>query len=261
MQTSHAIGFGQAEGSTGLGLRSPAQRLPLARLLQLLLILQSERFPNARRLAEACEVSRRTIYRDLATLEAAGIEVLYQPERQGYQLARNCWLPPTQLEENEALALLIMSRTDCAGVPLGLLRDAQNGLAKVVQSLPGELRHRMSHCGELLAGDPTPIAITADRRSVHETIGRALSQRRRLLLWYRDRDGGPTAATKFGLYRLAHHRTKWLLVGHSAADRRVRALEIAWIERLDLTDEPYSIPPRFRLEKFLEESESDCGLP
>ena len=61
--------------------------------LQLLMILQSERFPNARRLAEACEVSRRTIYRDLAILEAAGIEVLYQPERQGYQLARELLAP------------------------------------------------------------------------------------------------------------------------------------------------------------------------
>ena len=83
-------------------LDSPSLRLPLARLLQLLMILQSERFPNARRLAEACAVSRRTIYRDLAILEAAGISVLYQPERQGYQLARDCLLQPTQLDDKEA---------------------------------------------------------------------------------------------------------------------------------------------------------------
>ena len=116
MQTSHAIEFSQTGSSTGFGTRPPALRLPLARLLQLLMILQSERFPNARRLAEACEVSRRTVYRDLAILEAAGIEVLYQPERQGYQLARNCWLQPTQLEDHEALAILIMSRMECSPV-------------------------------------------------------------------------------------------------------------------------------------------------
>ena len=50
--------------------------------------IQSDRFPNARMLAERCEVSRRTIYRDLETLAAAGIPVHYRPDRQGYQLAR-----------------------------------------------------------------------------------------------------------------------------------------------------------------------------
>ena len=145
MQTLRTIEYSLDDFSVGPGPRSPALRLPLARLLQLLMILQSERFPNARRLAEACDVSRRTIYRDLAILEAAGIDVLYQPERQGYQLARNCWLQPTQLEDNEALALLVLSRMGCVQAPFGLLRHARSGLAKVVQSLPADLRSRIAY--------------------------------------------------------------------------------------------------------------------
>ena len=66
MQTLRTIEYSLDDSSVGPGPRSPALRVPLARLLQLLMILQSERFPNARRLSEACEVSRRTIYRDLA---------------------------------------------------------------------------------------------------------------------------------------------------------------------------------------------------
>jgi predicted DNA-binding transcriptional regulator YafY len=254
MQTSHAIGLGQTGNSIGFGRRSPAPPLPLARLLQLLMILQSERFPNARRLAEVCEVSRRTIYRDLATLEAAGIDVLYQPERQGYQLARNCWLQPTQLAENEALAVLILSRTKCSGLPAGLVRHAQTGLAKVVQSLPSDLRRQMAISGELLVEDAVPGTLPPDRQSVHETIYTAMSERKRLAIWYRDNEEGPIAATNLGLYRLARNHRQWCLVGHSAADRRVRVFEIARIERLELTDEPYSIPPRFRVERFLEKS-------
>ena len=46
----------------------------LARLLRLVMILQSERFPIARTLATECEVSRRTVYRDLEVLEEAGIQ-------------------------------------------------------------------------------------------------------------------------------------------------------------------------------------------
>jgi predicted DNA-binding transcriptional regulator YafY len=257
MQTSRAIEFSLNGSSAGLGPRPPTLRLPLARLLQLLMILQSERFPNARRLAEACEVSRRTIYRDLATLEAAGIDVLYQPERQGYQLARNCWLQPTQLEDNEALAILIMSRMGCVQAPFGLLHHARSGLAKVVQSLPGDLRGRIAISSELIADDAIALELVPDRQSIHETILRALSLRRRLLLWHRDGELGAILATKLSLYRLARIRSRWCLVGHSSADRQIRVFEIAWIERLELTDEPYSVPPRFRLERYVGKPRSD----
>ena len=93
-----------------------------------------------RRLADACGVSRRTIYRDLATLEAAGIQILYRPDHQGYELARECLLQPLQLDEHEALALLILSRSSRAEEPLGLARHVQSALAKVVQALPQPLR-------------------------------------------------------------------------------------------------------------------------
>ncbi len=53
---------------------------------------------------------------------------------------------------------------------------------------------------------PRPVASRSDRQSVHETIFRAMSQRKRLALWYRERDGGPVVATKLGLYRLARNR-------------------------------------------------------
>jgi biotin operon repressor len=61
-------------------------RSQLRRLMQLILALQSSRYPSARQLAEHCEVSQRTIYRDLETLVLLGVPVRYQREKQGYQL-------------------------------------------------------------------------------------------------------------------------------------------------------------------------------
>jgi predicted DNA-binding transcriptional regulator YafY len=251
MQSSRTLEYGSNGSAHEQEFRSPSLRLPLARLLQLLMILQSERFPNARRLAEACAVSRRTIYRDLAILEAAGIAVLYHPERQGYQLDRDYWLQPTRLEDKEALSLLIMSRIGCARIPVGLLRHARSGLVKVVQGLPGELRSRITNCSELIADDAQALDLGPERQAIHETILSALSQRRRLSLWYRTDGLSPVVATKLSLFRLAWIRGQWCLVGHSSADREIRVFQIPCIERLELTDEPYLIPPRFRLERFL----------
>jgi predicted DNA-binding transcriptional regulator YafY len=244
-----------------LEARTASIRLPLARLLQLLMILQSERFPNASRLAEACAVSRRTIYRDLGILDAAGISVLYHPDRQGYELVRGCLLQPIQLEEKEALALLIVSRLGCSDDPFGILRHARNGLAKVVQALPGELRDRISRSGELIVEETTDLLLPPDRLPIYETILGALSRRLRLRLWYLAEDSSQVLTTKLSLYRLTRIRGQWSLVGHSSSHREVRLFPVPYIQRLELTEEPYTIPPRFRLERFLGKSSNSQQCP
>jgi predicted DNA-binding transcriptional regulator YafY len=239
------------------GLALPAEtgatslRLPLARLLQLVMILQSEQFPNARMLAQACAVSRRTIYRDLANLEAAGFRVFYSPERQGYVLARECWIQPTGLDEKEALALLVMSRLGTIPDPFGPLLPTVTALTKVIQSLPDELRSRIALCDELIPGDEEICVFSADRQSIYETILSALSQRKRLRLLYRGDSPSALLTTKLALYRLARLQNRWSLVGHSSYHREIRSFWLAAIERIDLTDETYETPPRFRLDRFL----------
>ena len=105
MDENSSNGKPRAAGLGDVLATSADLRLPLARLLQLLTVLQAERFPNVRRLAEACGVSRRTIYRDLTTLETAGLSIVYHPDRQGYRIGRECLLQPSQLDDREALAL------------------------------------------------------------------------------------------------------------------------------------------------------------
>jgi proteasome accessory factor B len=254
MQPAPVDRNGQSEAVFNGEPHSSSLRLPLARLLQLLMILQSERFPNARRLAEACEVSRRTIYRDLTILEAAGLTVLYRPDRQGYQLERKCLLQPIQLDDREALALLIVSRLGGVPDPLGSLLPARSALAKLIQALPGEIRQRMTRCSELIPEDASTLTFPPERQSIYQTILSALWEGKRLRLWHREDGRSRTIATTLSLYRLARIESRWSLVGHSSSDRKVRAFGIACIERLELTDETYTIPPRFSLERLLDKS-------
>ena len=130
---------------------SHSSRFPLARLIQLIVLLQTERCPNARRLAEICEVSRRTIYRDLAALAEAGITVLYRSDRQGYQLAQNVFLQPPKIEEREALALLVSCRQWGSGDDMGLRRHANQAIDKLIQGLPDGMRTRLLAAAEILS--------------------------------------------------------------------------------------------------------------
>jgi len=231
---------------------------PLARLLQLIMLLQAERCPNARQLAEACEVSRRTIYRDFSTLGAAGIAVHYIPDRQGYQLAKNVFLQPTRLWEKEALALLLFSRCWDGTDGDGLLRYARSAVDKVVQGLPQELRASLGNCSELLP-DASEIEENAGKATgLLESVLDAMTRRRQIRLWYRHegRSDAEVGTTKMSLYRLARLGGRWTLVGRSSVDRGVVAVPLPCIERIEATTDAYTLPPRFQLGRFLESSQA-----
>ena len=256
MQESRDVSAFEAEG------RPPALRLPLARLLQLVMILQSGRFPNAQRLAEACAVSRRTIYRDLGTLEAAGFVVVYRPDRQGYQLAGEGFLQPAQLDDQEALAILLLSRLSLADHPFGSLKPLSRGVDKVIQALPEGIRGRVVFGGELIINttEPATLDLPADRKPVYDAIWQALRLRRQMRLWYHEDDPDSLLTTKVSLYRLARIDAYWSVVGRSTLHREIRLFRIPWIQRVEVTDESYTVPPRFRLERWLSRSNRDGPL-
>ncbi|PWJ57599.1 putative DNA-binding transcriptional regulator YafY [Dyadobacter jejuensis] len=77
----------------------------LSRLVALLTLLQTKRVMSATELAKRFSVSTRTIYRDIRTLEAAGIPITTQ-EGKGYAMLDGYRLPPVMFTREEVTALL-----------------------------------------------------------------------------------------------------------------------------------------------------------
>src|SRR4051812_1275071 len=231
----------RSDGGNGPSCSSARAQLP--RLLELIMAIQSDRFPNARTLAERCEVSRRTIYRDLDTLEAAGIPVHYRPDRQGYQLARSCAYQLPSLEENEILALLLLVRQWKGGAGLDLVRHARDGAVKLVQSLSPDARNRILTRAEPVPDETNPWPLPRERKLVYDAILDALSQRYQLRIWYRDAVEAEPITTKLSLYRLVLARGTWDVVGRSTPHRQGPGLPIPRIERGAATIDPHTLPP------------------
>jgi predicted DNA-binding transcriptional regulator YafY len=126
----------------------------------------------------------------------------------------------------------------------------------VIQALPEGLRDRVMLGGELItsASDPASLDRPPERRPIYETIWQALRQRRQMRLWYREDDADSLLTTKVSLYQLTHVDSCWSLVGRSTVHREVRLFRIPWIQRVEMTDESYVIPPRFRLDRWLSQS-------
>ncbi len=77
----------------------------LSRLTAIITQLQSKQLLTAKYLAEKHEVSIRTIYRDIRTLESSGIPII-TVEGKGYSLMEGYHLPPVLFTEEEANALI-----------------------------------------------------------------------------------------------------------------------------------------------------------
>ncbi|PYE41769.1 putative DNA-binding transcriptional regulator YafY [Rhizobium sp. PP-F2F-G20b] len=114
-----------------------------ARLLDLLQILRTHRRPvSGAALAEATGVSLRTLYRDIATLQAQGADITGAPGL-GYVLNPGFLLPPIMLSSEEIEALVLGARWVRANTDDRLKQSAAHALAKIAAVLPSDLRREL----------------------------------------------------------------------------------------------------------------------
>jgi predicted DNA-binding transcriptional regulator YafY len=205
-----------------------------ARLLALVQILRRHRRPVvAARLAEALGVSERTIYRDVAALQAQGASIEGEAGL-GYVLRPGFLLPPLMFLDEEIEALVLGARMAQEHGDAALANAARDALAKIVHVLPPDLRDLADGVG-LLAG-PAPVAPPG---GVDPAILRdAIRRERKVAIAYTDANG---AATRRAIWPLA--------IGYFRDARVV----VAWCEtkadfrhfRLDRMGEANVTPDRY----------------
>jgi predicted DNA-binding transcriptional regulator YafY len=226
------------------------RRTSLARLLRIILELQGGRAPSTRQLAEVCEVSRRTIFRDLATIEAAGIVVEYDPARLGYRLGSTKCVDAERLDDLEVIALFLQaSRIDQLD-DSGLAESSLSGALKLLHTLPDSERARL----ETVVAPPPLRAILSPAsrqcRIIHADLIEGIRRGVIVELRFRKISDEVVAPTDFSPYGL-YHDAGWTLLGVTPPDREVIRVEIRSIEAVALTDRPVVVPPRFRAEEWL----------
>jgi predicted DNA-binding transcriptional regulator YafY len=155
------------------------------RLLDLLQILRQHRAPvSGATLAADLNISIRTLYRDIATLQGQGAEVEGEPGL-GYVLKPGFMLPPLMfsIDELEALVLggqWVGRQTD----DTRLSKAAGNALAKISAVLPEELRREIDG-GTLYVSGRRLDAVQIDPSLLRDAIRKEI----KLRIGYRD-DGG-----------------------------------------------------------------------
>ncbi|MEO0914625.1 MAG: YafY family protein [Pseudomonadota bacterium] len=165
------------------------------RLFRLVAELRGRRLAvTGARLAEALEVSPRTIYRDIADLMASGVPITGEAGV-GYRLDASFELPPIMFTRTEVLALLTGTAMVRAFTDPGMAEAAEAADAKIRAILDDPA---------LKALDEQPyriplLAADAPHRTHHQRIREAALARQKLRFSYTDREGATSARTVWPL--------------------------------------------------------------
>jgi predicted DNA-binding transcriptional regulator YafY len=167
------------------------------RLFRLVQLLRARRFATARTLAEALEVSERTVYRDVRDLSLSGVPIEGEAGV-GYALRRDFDLPPIMFDYEEIEALTAGARMVQAWSSPKLARAAQAALDKIAAALPNDKRLAMERTRLYAPNFHVDPALGA----VLDAMREAIVAQRRLAFEYRDEGGAATrrSVRPLGLY-------------------------------------------------------------
>lgn len=186
-------------------------------------------------LAEALEISLRTLYRDIDALRAGGVDI--EGERGlGFRMGARMQLPALGITPDELDALVIgMRAVEKAGDPV-LARAALTLLDKIAAALPEGERKALEE-SSLYSPSPPDAPPPGDLALLRT----ALRNRRKLSFAYTDGQGGQSRRVVHPL-ALSWLGIAWVLVAWCELRRDHRVFRTDRMQGVELIDEP--IPHR-----------------
>lgn len=215
------------------------------RLLALLQALRRRRHAvSGLVLAQELGVSIRTLYRDIATLQAQGAMIEGSPGI-GYVMKPGFMLPPLMFrdEEIEALALGLRWVADLG--EQGLSRGARNTMAKIAAVLPQELRRELESSA-LLVGKGNRRQATQDG---DDPLRAAIRGECKLRLSYKDL-GGKISRRVVWPFAVVYFEQSRVLCAWCELRNDYRNFRSDRIVKAELLDETYPKPRRALLREW-----------
>lgn len=221
------------------------------RLLKLIGLLQAGKGYNVEALAQACGVSRRTIFRDLETLRQSGIPLSFDDREQRYRVPGTYYLPPTNLTPQEALALIVLCHELGGSSRLPFFGPARSAALKLESTLPGRLRQQLRSVADAVQIQPPPSNPLTDRQPVYEQLLQAIGSRHSVRIRYQSLTEWEEICTRLSPYRLLFSRRSWYVIGRSSLHRSTRTFNLGRIRHLQPLDDRYQVPRGFSIDRYL----------
>ncbi len=220
------------------------------RLLRLITVLQGGTSKSAAELAEQLQVSRRTLFRDLATLKEAGVPY-YHESAKGYRIDPSFFLPPVNLKVTEALGLMLLAKSATHHADQPFYQPAIDAIHKLACLLPPAYRDVTVDMLDNVSVAPGTRHTTGRDQSHFANLQRAIDGRRVCRMRYHSLFDGGDIDVRLEPYHLHHSVRAWYAMGRNAEHGDVRIYKLSRILELEVTDEAYELEEPFDVEAYL----------
>ncbi len=234
----------------------PADYTRIHRLLRILTLIQGESGWTAERLAQACSVTVRTIYRDMKSLEGAGIPYFHDEATNGYRIHRDFYMPPVQLTLDESLALVALGEHIGGREQIPLTRAASRAVSKVRSVMPHRLREELESLDKHIAIKLTHAGPFDGIQDVYSQVRESIVRRFSLRCCYESvqsprQQNGQDEVFLFDPYKLFFSKRAWYVIGHHHGRDEQRCLKLNRFTKVEPTRAAYTIPKDFDLDDQL----------
>ena len=220
----------------------------LARLTEMVTILQSGRIVTAREIANKYNISIRTVYRDMRTLEQSGIPIITE-EGKGYALMNGYKLPPVMFTQEEALAILTAEKIIDINNDQSLSDAFKNAASKIRATFNSKEKSKSQILSDrILVRKNDGQNTTSD---ILIKIQTCIANYTLIQIEYRSLENQHTKrlVEPFALYTTQNN---WILIAYCRLRKEFRAFRLDRIQKLIVQDVPFE-PHDMTLEQFLEE--------
>ena len=231
----------------------------IGRVVQLLTTLSKTgaapgRGYTADELAKLFGVSRRTLFRDLREIQEIGIQPILSCSRRGYALAPEQFLPPINLNLQEALGLLLLVHKMRNQIQMPFKHSAMLAAMKIEGCLPPRVRN---YCESALArisikaGVQAPAPTTPGLDNIFTLLQSAAARRKKLRVKYDSLYDGKIISCEVSPYYLLYNQRAWYLVGQSSIHKAIRTFKLNHIRGVEMLDEQVDGNDDFDLAEYL----------
>ena len=207
------------------------------RLVSFIMMLLDKERVSAQELADRFEVSPRTIYRDIETINMAGIPVRSTPGvgggfeiKQAYKLDKNVFSAAD-------LSAILMGLSSLSGMVRG--NELVNALAKVRRFIPADRAKEIELRANQIYIDLSPWMGNRNIQPYLELVKTALQESRLLSFEYADRFGNKTVRT-VEPYQIVLKGSHWYFQGYCRKREDFRLFRLSRISSLQMSRETFS---------------------
>jgi proteasome accessory factor B len=215
------------------------KRSRISRVMQILTTLQAGKSYAVSDLSKMFGTSRRTIFRDLKELQAIGVPYRYDARTSGYMIEPEFFLPPIDLNLQEALGLLMLAHKGRDQIQLPFKNSVLLAALKIENNLPAKIRR---YCNKALqnistrAGAQAPVTHSAGLDKTFAQLQQAIVKKRKVNIRYHSLFEETIIDVELCPYHLLYNNRAWYVLGRSSLHESVRTFKLNRIRELTTTE-------------------------